>query len=246
MKKPKRWIGLIIISLIVLTACGTSQQADINQSVEQVSQGVEGINPAQADDSQAAPDPNRDRETPQAMQLALGIFKLADTEQAIPPEQAVELLTLWKAVRSLSQSETVAAEELQAVVSQIQDTMTPAQLDFIASMDLSFENMGTIAEEFGLDFGMAGRFGDMTPEMQATMQAMRESDQFPEGGFGDGPGGGGPGRGGPGGSFGGETGLSLEQRATAIAERGGSRQAGLGIPVQLLDAIIDYLSDLVG
>ncbi len=239
MNKPILWIGLIITGLFILTACGSSVQADINQAVEQVSEAV---------DLQPIPDPNLARETPQAIQLALGIFKLEGTEQALSTKQAAELLTLWKAARSLSQSETVAAEELQAVVSQIQDTMTPAQLDFLASMDLSFEDMGAIAEELGLDFGMAGRFGDITPEMQATMQAMRESGQFPEGGFGGGQGlGGGPGSRGPGGGgFGGEAGLSPEQRETAIAERGGFRQAGLGIPVQLLDAIIEYLSTMTG
>jgi len=243
MKKPILWIGLIIISLFLLTACGSSAQADINQAVEQVEGAVEGVNPEQDTDTQSAPDARSDRETPQAMQLALGIFTLADTEQPLSPEQAAELLIFWKAARSLSQSETVAAEELQAVVSQIQDSMTPAQLDFLASMDLSFEDMGAIAEELGLDIGMAGRLGDITPEMQATMQAARASGRFPEGGFEGGQGlGGGPG----GGNFGGETGLSPEQRATAMAERGGFRQAGLGVPIQLLDAIIEYLSAMAG
>lgn len=238
MKKPILWISLIIISLFILTACGTSAQADINQAVEQVSEAVDEANP----------DPNLEREMPLAYQLALGIFKLEGTEQALSTEQAVELLTLWKAARSLSQSETVAAEELQAVVSQIQDMMTPAQLDLIASFGLSFEDLGAIAEELGLDFGMAGRFGDITPEMQATMQAMRESGQFPEGGFGGGQGlGRGPGGGGPGGGdFGGQAGLSPEQSETAMAERGGFRQAGLGVPIQLLDAIIEYLSTMAG
>lgn len=239
MKKNILWISLIIMSLFVLTACGTSVQADIDQAVEQVSEAVE---------LQAAPDQILEREMPQSLQLALGIFALEDTSHPITPEQAAELLTLWKAARSLNQSETVAAEELQAVVRQIRDIMTPEQLDLVISMDLSFEDMGPIADKLGLDFGMTGRLGEMTPEMQATMQAMRESGQAPEGGFGGGSGfGGGPGGGGSGGgSFGGETGLSPEQRATAIAERGDSRQVGLGVPVQLLDAIIEFLSTKAG
>lgn len=239
MKKNILWISLMIMSLFVLTACGTSVQADIDQAVEQVSEAVE---------LQAAPDQILEREMPQSLQLALGIFALEDTSHPITPEQAAELLTLWKAARSLNQSETVAAEELQAVVRQIRDIMTPEQLDLVISMDLSFEDMGPIADKLGLDFGMTGRLGEMTPEMQATMQAMRESGQAPEGGFGRGSGiGGGPGGGGSGGgSFGGETGLSPEQRATAIAERGDSRQVGLGVPVQLLDAIIEFLSTKAG
>jgi len=30
MKKSTQWIGLIIIYMIILTACGTAQQADIS------------------------------------------------------------------------------------------------------------------------------------------------------------------------------------------------------------------------
>ena len=154
------------------------------------------------------------------------------------------LLPLWKAARSLSQSETAATEELQAVIKQIEDTMTAEQLAALADTSLSFEDMGAIAEEFGLEFG-GGQFGDISPEMQATMQAARESGQFPPDGFGGaGPGFGGAGPGGgagPDGGLGPGGGLSPEQRQTAIAERGGFRRANLGIPAPLLDAVIEFL-----
>jgi hypothetical protein len=85
----------------------------------------------------------------------------------------------------------------------------------------------------------------MTPEMQATMEAMRESGEFPGGGFRGGQmpipgmeGGGGAGAG-PGGGFGGE--FNPEAMQTAIAERGELRGAGLGLNPALLNAIIDFL-----
>lgn len=237
MRKNTLLLSILFVGLLFLTACSSAGQAsstsggDLNL----------GESPA------AIPDP----ETPLAMQLALGTFKLDETENPIDAEQAATLLPLWKAARSLSQSETVATEELQAVINQVEEAMTSDQLRAILAMNLTFEDMGAIAEELGLEFG-PGRFNDLSPEMQATMQAARESGQLPPGGFGPGgdfpgggPGGGlgAGGGGGPGGGFGQGEGLSPEVRQTAIAERGGFRQVDLGVPSLLLDSLIEFLEN---
>jgi hypothetical protein len=181
-------------------------------------------------------------ETPLATLLILGTFTLENTEFAIDSEQAAKLLPLWKALRSLNESETVASEELQAVINQIQDTMTAEQIAAIETMDLTMQDLGAIAEELGLELdNFGGRLGELSPEMQATREAVRESGQFPGGGQGAGPGGGIPG-GGPGGGqgFGGGE-LSPEARQTAIAERGGLRGAQLGVNPFILEALIEFL-----
>jgi len=59
------------------------------------------------------------------MQLVIGTIKLEGTEHEISAATAAELLPLWKAIRSLSSSDAAAAEEIQAVFRQIEDTMTP-------------------------------------------------------------------------------------------------------------------------
>lgn len=185
-----------------------------------------------------------------AMRLALGTFKLEETDLAITPEQASELLPLWKAALSLSQSDNVAAEELEAVFEQIQETLSEEQGDAITAMELSFEDMASIAEQYDLDLGRGGGFGfgDITPEMQATAEAARESGEFPDfrGGFGEGGGpgfgeGGGPGPGG--GFFQGEPpeGVNPEARQTAIAERGGSLRPRIGVNTTLIEALIEFL-----
>ena len=181
---------------------------------------------------------------PPVFQLTLGTLKLEDTDYAIDAEQAQELLPLWKAARSLSESETTAAEEIEAVIKQINNTMTEEQLDEINAMQLSFEAMRSIAQEFGFEFGPGGgRFENLTPEQQATIEAARESGQFPgPGGLGLGFPGGGPG-GGPDGGFG--AGLSPEARQTAIAERGGARGATFGLNPFLIEAIIEFLEGKV-
>ena len=61
---------------------------------------------------------------PISAQLGFGTLLLEDTEHAVDAGQAAELLPLWKAARSLSESETVAEAELEAVFHQIEDTMT--------------------------------------------------------------------------------------------------------------------------
>lgn len=232
-------ISLLLV--MTLSACSsTANQGDSAAAKVADSSGEEA--PVQEPDIAVTPRADQEREMPQALQLALGIFQLEETDHPVNAEQAAMLMTLWKAARSLSESETVAAEELQAVVNQIQETMTPEQLDLILSMELTSEDMNTIAEELGLEIGFGG-FGNMDPEVRATMQAARESGQAPPGGFGGGSGGGGglgnPGRGE---DFGG---LSPEGRQTAIAEGGGFRQAGLGIPIPMLEAVIEFLATKV-
>ena len=79
-------------------------------------------------------------------QLALGTVRLEETDLAVDEAQAAELLPLWRALQSLSASDTTAAAELDAVVNQIQDTMMPVQLEAIAAMALTTETMTEMME----------------------------------------------------------------------------------------------------
>ena len=176
-------------------------------------------------------------DTPLEMQLMLGMVKLDETAYAIDSEQAADLIPLWKALRSLVNSDTAALIEVDAIVNQIQDTMTDDQMKAINEMSLSLADMAGVAEVFGIELGFGGgKFGDLTPEMQATVEAMRESGEFPGGG---GVPGGRPGFGG-GQGFGGVE-MDPSVRETAMAERGGSFNRGFGINTALLDAIIAFL-----
>ncbi len=173
-------------------------------------------------------------------QLALGSVKLDEGENAIDAAQAAELLPLWKALRSFSGSDITAPEEVSAVIAQIEATMTSAQIEDIKSMQLSREDFASVYETLGIEIAFGS--GDITPELQATMQAARASGEAPPEGFGGGQGGGQGMGGGPGG---GETALDPAARETAIAERGGTRGAGVGINTALLDAIIEFLESKI-
>jgi len=245
MNKHTIIFSILLLSAALLSACSSSGAESAAEVVSDALAEVETqVDEIQSGAQAEASETGNEFSMPSAMQLALGTFKLEETDYAFEADQAQEMLVLWKAVRSLTESETTAAEEIEAVVNQIGESMTAEQMAAIEVMDLSFQDMAAIADQLGFEFGGAGRFVEMTPEMQATMEAMRESGEIPQGGGpggdfpGDGPGGG------PGGGFGGEGGqLSPEARQTAIAERGGFDRAGarLGLNPVLLDAIIDFL-----
>ncbi|MBC8332166.1 MAG: hypothetical protein H8E28_09320 [Anaerolineae bacterium] len=215
MKKIILTLTLLTLALILIACGGSASEAESASTTQLSSAGEDDLSVE--------------------MQLALGTVKLDEGENAIDAAQAAELLPLWKALLSFSGSEITAPEEIEAVISQIEATMTTPQIEAIAAMQLSRDDFASVYEMLGLEIAVGG--GDITPEMQATMQAARESGEGPPEGFGGGQGMGG----GPGGGGGGETALDPAARETAIAERGGTRGAGVGINTTLLDAIIEFL-----
>jgi hypothetical protein len=191
-----------------------------------------------------------------AMRLVLGAFRLEGTAQAISAEQAGELTTLWKAFRALSLSDTAVAQEVDALVKQIESTLTAGQRQEITAMQLSYADLAAISEERGIEMGVgaAGGRGNLTPEQVATAQALRAQSGGVAvgGGRGGGPGGG-PGmmlyEGGipgagivpPGAAAGAQSGsASAEQIATARA------RASARVPTALLDALIALLTERAG
>lgn len=226
-------LSLVILGLLmifVLVACGSEPAQD------EVTQGVESSG-VDAEFSET-PSPERGAQGLQDnVQLMVGTFLLEGTEEEVASEQAAELVILWKAFRSLSSSDNVAVEEMDALVKQIRDTMTDDQLNTIMGLELSLEDMFSMAEVLGIvpeDFSGFGR-------------GEGDGDGFPEGGPGGFPGGGIPGeegRGGQGpGGFGGD--LDPDAIATARAERGGSQGIGSRFNSFLLDPLIELLESKI-
>ena len=136
---------------------------------------------------------------PVSSQLALGIFELEDTENAVTVEQAQTLLPLWQAIQGGAlQSEA----ETNAVLKQIEGAMTTKQLAAIVAVQLAFEDMGTWMQERGVDFGLSpeamatrqaadegqGPFGNLSQEEREAMMATRQAGGaggFGPGGFGE-------------------------------------------------------------
>ena len=83
-------------------------------------------------------------------QLAYGTIKLADTPNAVTPEQAKSMIPLWQAVISLSGDTTTASEELTAVQDQITAALTAEQLQAIAEMKITNAGLNVFYAEYGV------------------------------------------------------------------------------------------------
>ena len=199
-------ITLALIAMIALVACGgesePNPEADVaaeseNQFTDQSDTSISEV--ARLSDDYA--DALSIYE-----QLALGTVQLEDTDKAVDKVQAGELLILWQAYQTLSNSDTAAPAEVEAVLNQIQDTMKADQINAIAEMRLTSETMTDLIEEGGLAIGRGG-FGNRGGNNG-------DGGAFPGGIPGQVPGGGFPG-GRPGGGFGN---LSEDDLATRQAQ----------------------------
>ena len=117
-----------------------------------------------------------------AVELAAGTLKLEGTAQAVTASQAGALLTLWQAYQSLSSSDTTSQVELDALVRQIQETMTPDQVRDIDAMRLTDQVVNQLVQSKGT--------GSSVPAAASTPNASGQSQAGPMGGPGGMPGGG--------------------------------------------------------
>ena len=213
MKKVK-FLGVLVSLTLIIVACGGTSSA-ANTATTVLNEDYPDALPIQT-------------------QLTLGILKLEETDLAVDTEQAAELLTLWQAIRSLSSSDITAEGEIDAIVNQILETMSPDQLDAIAAMELTQEGILELTQELGI-----ARGGDWTGEGDPRSSA-------PDGivpGSGGGPGGG-MGGGLGGGGFGELSGdLDPEQIATLQAERAEKRSSGDLFSMFLINPLIQMLEE---
>ncbi len=153
---------------------------------------------------------------PVSTQLALGSLQLEDTDLVIDEAQAADLVPLWQAFQTLSQSDKTADAEVTAVLAQIQETMTGEQIEVIATMALTAEDATAWMQEAGGGFGRGAMMGDYAADGSGSGGAAHGGGGPPGGGFGGFSGGGMPGSGMPGmgGGFGE---MGSDARATRVA-----------------------------
>jgi hypothetical protein len=138
-------VGLLVL-IVALTACGSNQ-------ADSAAPASEATMPAQAaGDLALSP----------SMQLSVGTLMLEDTALAVTQAQAQELLPLWQMLRALQESSTASEMEVEAVLGQIEDTMTSEQLAVIEEMDRG--QMQVLVQELGI----GGQGGTDTTEVGAS------------------------------------------------------------------------------
>jgi hypothetical protein len=152
-------VGMIVISLM-LAACGSAA----NQSGSSTD--------TTASDAQAGTSLSR------VNILLVGTLKLEDSDTAVTAEEAAQLLPLWQAYRSLSTSQTAAEQEVDALLDQIQSTMTQDQVNAIEALNLTSIDMMDVMQSMG---GVMVARG--TPNPESTPGSDISSQGFPPGGF---------------------------------------------------------------
>jgi hypothetical protein len=164
---------ILLLSVVVLSAC----------------QKEEAVQPADtvAESAEDAFDRFGSGELGQLNTLALGTLLLEESGDPVSPSQAADLIPLWQVL----QSETLKSQaETDAVLKQIEGKMTASQLNTIAGMELTREDMVAWMEAQGVEIGGFGedagggrgggfgQMGDMTEEeraqMREQMQALRD------------------------------------------------------------------------
>jgi hypothetical protein len=206
-------LSILLILMLSLTACGAASNAN----------------------QQTASDP-LDGSLPVQLEILVGTFKLEGTDQALTSQEVTQLLPLWQVYRDLSSSDTAAQEEIDALVQQIQDTMTPEQMKAITDMHLTRQDMFTVMQDQGITQGrgQSQDSGSRPGGQNGNGEGFVPPEGGPPGGFG-GDGSGGFQGSGPGGQT-----FTPDQIATAQAARG--QGGGFNrIPSGLFDALIQLL-----
>ncbi len=167
----KKIIGFASMSILalVLTACGSGASAAQSNGV-----GASSSSASSSGSSVAAPVGGTPAAGPSALELVAGIIKLDGTSDAVTAQQAAQLLPLWQ---SLQQLETGAAPQgggqgtpaarpdaatLQKVAAQVQlieNAMTPAQMQSIAAMNISRQDIFAALQQAGITIGGPGQGG---------------------------------------------------------------------------------------
>jgi hypothetical protein len=200
--KPVFLFSLVLVMTLLLTACGSNaSSSSTTETTNSSAQSATGLS--------------------QVNMLLVGSLKLEDTSQAISQDEAAQLLPLWQAYRSLSSSQTAAEAEVEALLQQIEATMSSDQIKAIRDMNLTSTDMMDLMQSMGGGAGLQG-----TPDPQNT-----PGFDFPSGGFQGGapPSGGFQGdAGGPSGGSTGSTNRNFPQGGTII-QGGPAGDAGSGL-----------------
>ena len=215
----KSTILILLILTLAMTACGSS-----SNTAEPASgpQGVPGAGELSA-----------------PMQLAIGTIKLDETENAVTAEQARELLPLWQTLQVLYSSDTAADQEIEALITQVQETMTVEQTQAVSALNLTRQDMMSIMQEQGMMMGGAqnGNSPGAGPSSNGGQAVRPGGGEFAVGPPPDGAGfpGGGP-------DFQGQ-GSRPESSDSTTANGQPAAADPNRIPTPLVQAVIEYLSN---
>lgn len=156
--------ALLIALMFTLTACGSSSgtpEANVVSPSEVVSQPTSANLPAPSTMEAPAGAAISDE-----IRLIIGTFKLEGTDLAITAEQAAKLLPLWQAIKdsqgdamppqgqpqtnATPQDRKALQQGIDSQFKQIEDVMTPTQLEAIQKMEITQQDVMALLQEQGI------------------------------------------------------------------------------------------------
>ena len=143
MKNMKK-LGLLIIVVLLLTACGTDTPSVVDNDTKVSEVGTTGVQREELRGDYA------DDALSPALQLVVGTLMMEETDLALDADLAATLLPYWKLYISLTGSDITAREELDGLVNEIEHLMTPDQINYIIGLELTQESMMTLIDELGV------------------------------------------------------------------------------------------------
>ncbi len=165
----KRWIVGIGLLTLLLTACGSTTAPAPNQS-----DGGAFVS--------TQLDVSYENALPARNQLLLGALKLEDSAHPLSAAQAETLLPLWQGIRATMNSGAAAQAETDALLRQIEATLSAEQLALIRGWKLTQTDLQNWArsqgiavgnESGGMGPGQPGAGQALSAEARATRQAER-------------------------------------------------------------------------
>lgn len=139
-------VGLVLIVLVAMLAGCGAEEATQSQSSENASSGyTSAVLTTSYEDALGVQN-----------QLIFGTLRLEEAQDAVTPEQAGKLLPLWQSLLS----GVTAEAEVNAVMKQIEGTMTQEQLAAIVGMQLTQNEMDVWMQEQGMAFRAVGETGE--------------------------------------------------------------------------------------
>jgi uncharacterized membrane protein YgcG len=178
--------------------------------------------------------------------LAIGLLKLEGTPNAVTQKEAQDMLPLWKGLKSLSTSSTTSPDEIQALYKQIEDTLTPDQLQAIKNLSLQQADFQALMQQYGVQFQQNGGFGNGTPSPQQATRIAQFRAQGGSNGAGNGNRGNFGGGGFGGGNAGGGSGATTNgQPSVQRTPQPGRRNLG-GLNYLFVDPVIKMLQQRAG
>jgi hypothetical protein len=205
----------MIITLLILPACANNSENN-------------AANTGSGDNHEEG---NTENNENNINQLAFGVFLLEESDFAVTPEQAEEILFLWKVAKSLVESSTAAEAELTAISNQISDLLSDEQSAYLLTTDIiNQKEIGTLLAEYGFEVSKRP-YGEGSDE--ATGKPGNDLGAV----------GGSPGKGN--GQGAGSKEISPEMLATKEAMRTEFGGAGFGMNTMIFDAVIEFLESKI-